>query len=100
MAGSKDVMGVIGLLCVNRRFREDFYNDPLVAVRRVFGGMNQDETAQIERLAGLRDLPTGKTRDAFVAQAMQGFEAVSASFNCSCPSPPCPPPCPDNNDLY
>ena len=98
MAGSKDVMGVVGLLCVNQSFRTDFYKDPLVTVRRVFGGLNQDETAQIERLAGMRDLPTGTTRDAFVTQSQTAFQQVFAAINCSCPSPPCP--CPDNNDLY
>jgi hypothetical protein len=98
MAGSKDVMGVVGLLCVNQQFRTDFYNDPLVTVRRVFGGLNADETAQIERLAGLRDLPTGKTRDTFVDQSKTGFQGVFAAIGCSCPSPPCP--CPDSGDLY
>lgn len=98
MAGSKDVMGVVGLLCVNQKFRTDFYNDPLVTVRRVFGGMNQDETAQIERLAGLRDLPTGIQRDDFIAQSQVAFQGVSSAIRCSCPSPPCP--CPDNGDLY
>jgi len=98
MAGSKDVMGVIGLLCVNQRFRSDFYSDPLVTVRRVFGVLSQDETLQIERLAGLRDLPNGKTRDAFVDESKIGFQGVYAAINCSCPSPPCP--CPDSSDLY
>lgn len=98
MAGSKNVMGVVGLLCVNQQFRTDFYNDPLVTVRRVFGGLTADETAQIERLAGLNALPSGMTRDAFVTQSHNALQGVYAAINCSCPSPPCP--CPDNSDLY
>jgi hypothetical protein len=100
MAGSKNVMGVVGLLCVNKKFRDDFYVSPIATVTQVFGTPTTDETAQIERLAGARDLPTGKTKDVFILESKQGFETASAAINCSCPSPPCPYPCPDNNDLY
>lgn len=98
MAGSKNLMGVVGLLCVNQKFRNDFYNNPIGTVTDVFGTPTADETVQIERLAGNRDLPTGKTRDVFINESKQGFQGVFAAIICSCPSPPCP--CPDNNDLY
>jgi|SRR3954451_25332092 len=98
MAGSKDVMGVIGLLCVNQTFRADFYANPLDTFTRVFGRPVGDEGIQIERLAGLRDLPTGTTRDAWVTQSQNALQGVFAAMGCSCPSPPCP--CPDNSDLY
>ena len=98
MAGSKNLMGVVGMLCVNQKFRTDFYTNPIGTVTEVFGSPTADEVVQIERLAGLRDLPTGKTRDVFVADSKTGFQGVWAAINCSCPSPPRA--CPDNNDLY
>ena len=53
---------MVGLICVNQKFRNDFYISPLTTVTQVFGTLTADEVEQIERLAGMRDLPSGKTK--------------------------------------
>jgi len=88
----------MGMLCVNQKFRSDFYNSPTSTAQIVVGPLTSDEMEQLERLAGNRAIPGGKTRTEFVEQVKSACETVFMSIDCTCPSPPCP--CPDNNDLY
>jgi hypothetical protein len=98
MAGSKNVLAVLGLMCVNRNFRTDFFVEPTEKAQQVFGTMTAGELEQINRLAGKATIPRNRTRDQFVAEVSAACEEVFASVDCTCPMPPCP--CPDNNDLY
>lgn len=98
MAGSKNVLAVLGLMCVNPRFRTDFFVEPTQKAQQVFGTMPTEDLEQINRLAGLTALPRGRTRPQFVAEVTKACEEVFAALDCTCPTPPCP--CPDNRDLY
>jgi hypothetical protein len=91
-------MAVLGLLCVNRNFRADFFEQPAEKAQQLCGPMSGDELEQIQRLAGKAVLPLGRTRDQFVVDVQQACENVFQSLQCTCPTPPCP--CPDNSDLY
>jgi hypothetical protein len=90
MAHSKDVLAVMGLLCVNRKFREGFFKDPQGAAKSFVGKLTADEVKQIDNLAGKGALPSkyGGKRDAFVNDVQGQFQQICDSYNC--PSPPCP----------
>jgi len=98
MAGSKNVLAVLGLMCVNRNFRTDFFVEPTQKAQLVFGTMTADELEQIQRLAGAIMIQRGRSRAQFVSEVTQACEQVFTSLECTCPMPPCP--CPDNEDLY
>ena len=98
MAGSKNVLAVLGLMCVNRNFRTDFFVEPAQKAQLVFGAMTADELEQIDRLAGKVTIPGGRSRAEFVSEVTQACEQVFTAVVCTCPMPPCP--CPDNGDLY
>jgi hypothetical protein len=100
MASSKDVLSVVGMLCVNQKFRADFFNNPEGKAEDLVGRLRADEMSQIQTLAGKRDLPAGKTHQQYVAEVTSAFEKVAMAIGCNCPSPPCPAPCPDSSELY
>jgi hypothetical protein len=87
---SKDVYAVVGLLCLDQGFREQFFANPHAAANRLVGSLSQDELGQIERVAGVRGL-TGD-REAYVREANDAFGNVYAMLRC--PIFPCPSPDP------
>jgi hypothetical protein len=98
MASSKDVLTVLGMLCVDRGFREQFFGNPQGKAEYLVGKLREDELTRILALAGKRSLPGGKTRQDYIASVTDALEGVSAAIGCTCPSPPCPEPCPDTNE--
>jgi hypothetical protein len=85
---SKNVMSVVGRLCVSRSFREDFFEDPRAIAQAFAGTMTEPELAQIDDLAGDGQLPTGVTRESFRLAAAKAFDNVYSFY--MCPMRPCP----------
>jgi hypothetical protein len=96
--GSTKMMGVVGLLVVNPKFRTDFFNNPVDTAEAVFPSLTAEEKEQLQWLAGNRRIPNNRTRDAYVQDVMSAANNMYAELDCSCPSPPCP--CPFSADLY
>ena len=89
MASSKDVMAVLGMLCVSRKFRREFFESPQATAERAVGRLRPDEVEQILAIAGAGKLPTGLKQDAFLSRLQQALDQVYCAFDC--PDPPCPP---------
>lgn len=85
---SKNVMSVVGRLCVSRRFRDEFFADPRAAAQAFAGTMTESELAQIDDLAGHGEMPAGLTRESFKLAAGQAFDNVYTFY--LCPMRPCP----------
>ena len=88
MAFSKDVLTVVGMCCVSKKFRNDFYNNPTGNAEALVGRLREDEVMQVERIAGKAILPPGLTRQDYVKRLDDAFEKVFIA--CECPMPPCP----------
>jgi hypothetical protein len=88
MASSKDVLAVLGKLCVCKKFRSDFFVKPEAMAESLVGKMRPDEVEQILGLAGAGKLPEGFTRETFVKRLQEALDTVYAAA--SCPTPPCP----------
>ena len=97
MARSKNVLAVVGMLCVNARFRTQFFNRPEAYARGLVGELTADERAQVLRLAG--DLINELQRAQYQSIVASACEKVHSAMGCdgTCPTPPCP--CPDNDDV-
>jgi hypothetical protein len=97
MAHSKNVLAVVGMLCVNARFRRQFFNRPEAYAKGLVGELTADERAQVLRLAG--NLIDDLQRAQYQSVVSSACEKVSAAMGCdgTCPTPPCP--CPDNDDV-
>ena len=89
MASSKDVLSVLGLLCISRKFRRDFFENPQAMAESLVGRLRPDEVEQIMNLAGQGKLKEGLTRDTFVARLQTALDQVYVATEC--PDPPCPP---------
>jgi hypothetical protein len=85
---SKDVLAVMGRLCVDPAFRSYFFADPRAAARGFVGELSTSELQQIDDLGGNGEKPQGLARDAFVAQAHNAFGGVFSAY--ACPQRPCP----------
>lgn len=97
MASSKDVLTVVGMLCLNRRFRDDFFADPVGKAQLLVGKLRGDEIEQVQRLAW-GGFPDDQTRTLYVQKTKAAYDRVYTELDCSCPTPPCP--CPPTDDLY
>jgi hypothetical protein len=93
MEPSKNVLAVMGLLCISRNFREEFFANPRSVtqsfVREV---MSEDELDQIDAIAGRGSLPHGMSYEQFVAGASDAFDNLYTFY--LCPMRPCPGPDP------
>lgn len=89
MASSKDVLSVLGMLCVSRTFRRDFFENPQGTAESLVGTLRPDELEQVMNLAGQGKLPEGLTRDTFVSRLRSALDQVYIASEC--PNPPCPP---------
>ena len=85
---SKDVLAVMGRLCVDPGFRTDFFADPRAAARAFVGELSTSELQQIDDLAGHGEMPQGLNRELFVPQAHGALERVFSAS--TCPQRPCP----------
>jgi hypothetical protein len=88
MASSKEVLSVLGMLCISRKFRRDFFENPQALAESVVGKLRPDEVEQIIRLGGAGKLPTGMTRDTYTARLKEALDQVYVAA--TCPTPPCP----------
>lgn len=88
MERSKDVLAVMGLLCVNRQFRGEFFADPRTAAQTFVGELTPSELEQIDDLGGRGPLPSEFDHDRFIGGATDAFDAVYAFY--LCPKRPCP----------
>lgn len=86
---SKDVYAVVGLLCLDPSYREQFFANPHAAANKLVGSLSLDELAQIERVGGVRGITD---RDDYIRQANEGFDKVHKALRC--PIFPCPSPDP------
>ncbi|HEX9368040.1 MAG TPA: hypothetical protein VF921_15525 [Vicinamibacterales bacterium] len=89
MATSKEVLSVLGRLCISRTFRRNFFDSPQAQAESVAGKLQAEDLEQIMALAGHRKLPAGLTRDAFVTRFKAALDQVYVASDC--PNPPCPP---------
>jgi hypothetical protein len=89
MASSKEVLSVLGMLCISRNFRRKFFESPKEAAESVVGRLRPDEVEQVMALAGQGKLPAGLTRDTFVSRLKGALDQVYVAADC--PDPPCPP---------
>ncbi len=89
MASSKEVLAVIGMLCISRKFRKDFFDNPQAKAESVVGRLQPDDVQHVLNLAGAGKLPAGLTRDAFVSRLKAALDQVYIAAEC--PTPPCPP---------
>jgi hypothetical protein len=89
MASSKEVLSVLGMLCISRKFRKDFFDNPQAMAESVVGKLRPDEVEQILNLAGAGKMPAGLTRDTFVSRLKAALDQVYIASEC--PDPPCPP---------
>lgn len=85
---SKDVLSVLGMLCISRSFRTEFFASPQDTALALVGRLRDDEVAQILALAGERDLPEGLTQPTFVQRLNVALDEVYRAA--TCPDPPCP----------
>jgi hypothetical protein len=88
MASSKEVLTVLGMLCISRKFRKDFFENPQASAECVVGKLRPDELEQILSLAGQGKLPKGMSRETFVPRLKEALDMVYVAA--SCPDPPCP----------
>ena len=88
MARSKDVYAVLGLMCIDPAFREQFFAAWLPTSKRFIGSLSQDERDQLGRLAGEGFNPT--ERSVYVARMQEELEDIQQAMGC--PSHPCPDP--------
>lgn len=97
MARSKNVLAVVGMLCANTRFRQQFFSRPIAYAEGLVGDLNADEREQILRLAG--NLIEPAQRSLYQSSVATACESMHAAMGCddTCPTPPCP--CPDNDDV-
>lgn len=89
MACSKDVASIIGMLCISRKFRKEFFEHPQAKAEHMVGRLQHDDLQHVLNLAGAGKLPAGITRDAYVARMKTALDQVYAAA--TCPDPPCPP---------
>jgi len=97
MARSNNVLAVVGMLCVNQKFRTDFFADPETAAQALVGTLTDNELVQVRRLGRMHVSDT--ERPAQTDALKTAFGSLYTSMNCNnstCPQPPCP--CPDNED--
>ena len=85
---SKDVLAVVGRLCVDADFRVDFFADPRGAAQAFVGELSTYELEQIDDLGGNGEMPEGFNRELFVPQAQGAFGNVNSAYDC--PERPCP----------
>lgn len=85
---SKNVMAVVGRVCVSRRFRDEFFEDPRGVAQAFVGRLSADELTQIDDLGGAGELPPGFDRDRFKSGAKEAFGEVYSFY--LCPTRPCP----------
>ena len=85
---SKDVLAVMGRLCIDEDFRAYFFTDPRAAARAFVGELSTIELQQIDDLAGNGEMPEGFTRELFVPRAKARFGDVYTAYDC--PERPCP----------
>lgn len=88
MASSKEVLAVVGMLCISRKFRKAFFENPKATSESLVGRLRPDEVEQLLNLAGQGALPKGMTREAFVPRLREALDMVYVAS--SCPDPPCP----------
>lgn len=93
MARSKDVYAVMGLMCIDADFRNQFFENWLATSRKLVGSLNADERRQLENLAGAGWGATEK--EAYTERVKGAFGGVKSALNC--PNHPCPDPDPDLN---
>ena len=86
---SKDVLTVLGMLCIRPKWRAKFFLNPRERAQELVGRLSDEELKQIDNLAGKGARPNGMTKRDFVSRASSAFESVCASYDC--PDPPCPP---------
>lgn len=87
MTSSKDVLTVVGMLCVSRNFRSQFFLNPEATAQDLVGRLRDDELAQVRGLAG-GHLTVEAERHAFAERMKTALDGVYSAA--TCPDPPCP----------
>jgi hypothetical protein len=91
---SKNVLAVLGLLCVNKTFRSQLFTQPFATVRPTIeawtGPLTDDEVTQMTDLSGYGALPPNTSRQVYQDKIGKASDALFDA--CTCPDPPCPAP--------
>ena len=85
---SKNVLAVVGRLCVSRQFRENFFANPRGVAEEFVGPLDAGELQQIDDLGGQGEVPASFSKEAFARGAKEKFDGVYAFY--LCPTRPCP----------
>jgi hypothetical protein len=88
MRRSKDVLAVVGMLCIRPAWRAEFFLNPCAKAEELVGELDEDDLVKIEALAGLRSRPKGLSKDQYISRASSAFQSVCQALEC--PDPPCP----------
>ena len=88
MNRSKDVLTVLGMLCIRPKWRAQFFQHPRDKAQELVGSLNEHELEQIDALAGRGTLPKGVSRDDYIKRLTAALDAVCLAGDC--PDPPCP----------
>ena len=83
MARSKDVYTVLGLMCIDPQFRNQFFEHPLKAARQLVGSLTDDEQQQLRRIAGV--IGVAGDRGEYVCKLNGEFDRLQNFLQC--PSP-------------
>ena len=88
MSRSKDVLTVLGMLCIRPKWRAEFFLHPRVKAQELVGRLSDQELKQIDNLAGKGALPKGMAKTDFVSRLSAALDSVCVAYDC--PDPPCP----------
>jgi hypothetical protein len=95
MARSKDIYTVLGLMCIDRKFRTQFFEHPVRTAKKLVGSLTEDEEAQLKRIAGV--IGVKGDRAEYICKLSEEFDRVHDFLKC--PSHPCPDPDPEPFDI-
>jgi hypothetical protein len=86
---SKQVYAIIGLMVLDVKYRDAFFENPHKAANKLVGSLTTDELRQVQRIAGGGvDL----NRDEYVSRVKAAFGNLYETIEC--PTFPCPGPDP------
>ena len=86
---SKQVYAIIGLMVLDPKYRDAFFENPHRAANKLVGSLTMDELEQVKRIAGGG---VERDRDEYVSRVKAAFGNLYETIEC--PTFPCPDPDP------
>lgn len=87
VARSKDVYAVLGLMCIDPKFRDAFFRKPAKTASALIGSLSPDEVRQLNGLAGA-SAGSDAQREAYILALRDRLNGVRMALGC--PHFPCP----------